>query len=565
MQTSIQDRLGEQLIPLFLVVVTLLSYARIYMLHDVYADDNCWLLGIALGYDLPRFLSTGFLEMRREALGVFLYFFFLPFRLLDNPYVVWHSIVLGAQVLTPLVCYQLIRRLSSDFWLAGVVATILIVIPLDSTIPYLSGFNYRLVLLFALASLYLTDAAVLSGRWGWRMPASLVFALIAEYVFHEAAVGLEPARLLLLWFRLHRRGQPLGKTAREILRFWYPFVTLSIPLLAYKILFKPFGIYASMYGLSIHNLADHDAWRNALEVFNFGYWKALKRVSEYGAWVTLALASFAVLPTLAMLQVRRRNTMSSQANKGSFLLLAALAATILAPQLLIFFLVGRPPKLGFDSTHAALMQPAFALIIGLPAYAFLRLASKRKWAHIAVMILFSTFVGGGVYFNNLNLDLYAAASRQQAEFWSAFRQRFPQLPERADFLIDARPRPYNSRIESFYEWEDLQASYDLEYPLNEIYSGAARTSTERRYRVYSPEEFARDFRRDGPRIAEHEIGRQTHYGVDHLDPAEMTIVFYRDGELLVNREIIDRYPTSDYRSLADKPLPGWARSLRSAN
>jgi hypothetical protein len=550
---------GERAITFFLVALCLLSYARIYMLRDVYADDNCWLLGIHLGYDLPAFLATGFTEMRREALGVFLYVFLLPFRYLENPYIVWHTIILATQVATVLVLYKFVERLFEDQWLAAFVAGALVIVPLDFTTPYLSGFNYRVALLLCLLSLYLSDSAARRPSWGWRWTAAVALALWSAYMFHEATIGFEPVRFVLLWARFHRTGQPVPVTLRTIGRFWAPFLLLMSPLVAYKLLFRPFGIYGGMYSSGLSHFFSREDIENAFSVFKLGQWRLLRYLRSYAGWDTLALAFVGGLTMLFFLSRMRRESsaLDGRAERTHWWLLGIFAVTLLSAQLFIFFFAGRPPKLGFDATHAALLQPAYAIVTGGAAYAVVRrLARFGAWRFWASGALLALMCAVGTYFNNLNLDMYAQASSQQRDFWKAFRSRFPALPERADFLIDARPRPYNRRIESFYEWEDLHANYDLELPLNRMYAPAVKG--ERRYRVYSPEEFSSDLKRHGQALGREGIGRQTHFGTETLDARGMTVVFYRNGRLLVNREIVEEYPASAYRLLADKPLPPWA-------
>lgn len=550
---------GNRAVPVFLIALTLLSYARLYMLRDVYADDNCWLLGIYLGYDLPQFLHSGFTEMRREPLGVFLYYFFLPLRHVRDPYTVWHSVVLAVQLATPVVLYALVANACGDRWLAALVAIAAVVVPLDFTIPYLSGFNYRVALFLCLLSLYLGDAAAARPRWGWHWPAAMVTAALAQYVFHEASMGIEPLRLLLLWSRFRRPDQPLAVTLRPVARFWLPFVLLSLPLVAYKLFVKPFGMYAGMYATGLSHFFNRDELRETYLVFALGEWRLLRHLSSYAAPVSIALAVVAALAATAFIPARHGESRSSTAGARLYGWLGLMALTLLVPELFIFFLGGRPPKRGFDSTHAALMQPAYAMVLGGAAHALLRGATRlsRAWFYVAAALL-ALGCGVGTFFNNLNLDLYAQASARQEAFWKAFRARFPTLPERADFLIDALPIPYNSQIASFHDWEDLRATYDLEFEMNRLYVGG-RTISARRYRVYLPEEFAHDMREGGPTEMRRGITRDTHFGVETLYPTDMTIIVYRRGELFVNREIVEREPQTPYRWLADRPPPPWAR------
>jgi hypothetical protein len=491
----------ERAIIAFLVALSLLSYARLYMLRDVYADDNCWLFSIYLTNNLPEFLATGFTEMRREPLGVFLYFFFLPFRLLDNPYPVWHTASLAIQIATPLILYRLLRDLCSDAWLAAFVASVLILVPLDHVVPYLSSINYRFGLLFGLSSLLLTDLAARNSRWTWRLPLALLCTALASYVFMEATIAFEAARLLILWHRLRRKEQPVTELLRTSISWWGPFLLLCVPLIAYKLLFKPYGIYTGIYAAGFSYFFDRAVLEEAYKPFAGWLWLIILRMlRSHAHWTTVLLGVLAGILVLAStLHMNRevRTAATATSAKFSLSMLLLFGFFILLPVLFIFFFAGRPPKLGTESTHATLMQPGYAALVGGIAYAAYRLALAfgRIGSFLASAVL-ATFAGVGVYFTNLNLDLFREASNQQQQFWRAFKQRFPILPPRADFVIDAIPVPYNRWIGSYYELEDLQSSYELEFSLNVLYPSPDGAHV-RRYRVYPFAELSADVRSNG--------------------------------------------------------------------
>lgn len=534
------------------------------MLRDVYADDNCWLFSIYLTSNLSEFLATGFTEMRREPLGAFLYFFFLPFRFTDNPYPGWHTVSLAIQIATPLILYRLLRDLSSDAWLAAFVASALILVPLDHVVPYLSSVNYRLGLLFGLSSLLLTDLAARNSRWTWRLPLALLCSALASYVFMEATIAFEAARLLILWHRLRRKEKSVSELLRTATAWWGPFLLLCVPLVAYKLLFKPYGMYAGIYVTGFSHFFERAVLEEAYKPFVGWLWLILRMLRSHAHWTTVLLGILAGILVLAVtLRMNRKIRSAAAAGSArlSFSMLVLFGFFILLPVLFIFFFAGRPPKLGTESTHATLMQPGYAALVGGFAYAVYRLALAfgRMSSFLASAVL-ATFAGLGVYFTNLNLDLFREASNQQNQFWQAFKQRFPALPPRADFVIDAIPVPYNRWIGSYYELEDLQSSYELEFALNVLYPSPDGARV-RRYRVYPFAELRSDVRSNGAAsfTEGRKINRTTHYGPDSLLPKEMTVVHYRDGRVLVNREILQHYPKVVYRAWADKDLPDWAK------
>jgi hypothetical protein len=535
------------------------------MLRDVYLDDNAWLLALYLSDSLRDFLAMGFIEMRREPLGAFLYFFYLPFRFLENPFVVWHTVCLAVQIGTPLVLYGLVRNVSGDAWLGAFVAAAMIVVPLDYAVPYLSAINHRIGLLLGLASLYLTDDFARRGARGWRLGLALVLAGLAQYVFIEAAITLEPARLILLWNRLHRSGQPIAETARLVIKGWAPFVALSVPLVLYKLLYRPYGIYAGTYPLGFASFFHAEELEGFVKLFKMEQWRVLLKLTSYGTGATVvcaALAGVAAFGLLLLAGRRREAAPSVKLATVSVWTLVLVALTILLGMTFITFLARVPPRLGMHSTHAALMQPGPAILLGLLAYV---LVARAAWLGRLFLVPVSAVVAGGiavgVYFNNLNLDMFAESTRQEEAFWRGFKQRFPVLPERADFLLDTSIQPYYDQLPNYFEWEDLNSFYDLELRLVRMYDPPRAGSHHvRRYRVIQVEELMHLLRAEGPKVLDEKIVRKSHYGPEVIDPKELTVVLYHGGgkPVLVNREILVDHPQIAYRPWADKPLPAWA-------
>jgi hypothetical protein len=550
----------ERAIVAFLVALSLLSYARLYMLRDVYADDNCWVFGMYLSDGLREFLGTGFIELRREPFGIFLYLVLLPVKYFDDPYFIWHSANLIVQVLTPIALYRFAYALHPDRWLAALVAAALVIFPLNHAVPYLTAFSYRLALLLGLYSLYLTDTAAGEGRWGKRATVALIIALFVEYVLIEAAITLEAVRGLILWRRFVVGGQSVGRGFISAMRWEAPFALLSVPLVLYKLLFKPYGIYAGMYATGFSRLFDAVAVEETVRLFTLGQWRNLRWLAAHGHVATAVLALAAAGATAVFVALAARNTRDFEraAPSAPYGTYALVAAAILVPQLGIFFFAGRTPSLGIDSTHAILMQVGYAFVIGLVAHWVLRTAlavGRRTFLVFGVLLSVPALLG--TYFNNLNLDLFGVASRQQAEFAKRFHERFPTLPERADFFVDAAPSPYHAAYPTFYHLEDLHATYELEFTINRLYQPPGPT-LQRRYRVYPLEEMMADFKYSGTRLFDRAIVRSTHYGQDSLKPRELIVVRYREGRILVNREILEAHPKVVYRALADQPVPAWA-------
>jgi hypothetical protein len=530
------------------------------MLRDAYADDNCWLLAIYLGDSLGDYLDSGWLQLRRAPQGVFFYFVHLPYRYLQDPFVLWNTLSLAVQLATPLVLYRLVRNLCADAWLAAFAASVLVVVPLDHVVPYVTSLNYRLGLLLGLSSLVLTDSAAREGRVGWRLMLALVFAALAAHVLTEAAIGFEPARALLLANRFRAPGRPHAEMLARTTRWLVPFALLAAALVAYKLVFKPYGIYGGMYSTGLAQLFDPVAVRETTKLFALGLWRLLRRNTSYAEPETLILGLIGAIMMLGVLLRFRPSRGEAQVAGSPHAFLVALGVVLVVPVLFIFQYAGRPAILGPESNHATLMQPGYALVVGSAVHWLARRAHARgRLSFMAAALGLALLTGSGVYFNNLNLDLFKVASARQDEFWRAFKKRFPMPPPSTAFMIDAVPPRVGPRLDTFFQFEDLHPYHALELSLNRLYRPGLRG--ERRYRVYPIEDLTAELRSKGPAMFQDKLVRTTHFGQDTLDFAQMTYVYWRGGEVLLNGEIAKRDPAVVYREVANKPLPPGAKPL----
>ena len=206
---------------------------------------------------------------------------------------------------------------------------------------------------------------------------------------------------------------------------------------------------------------------------------------------------------------------------------------------------------GLNSSHFTLLQIGYAIVLGCLIYAFYT-AFLNSFARVQLLSFFlAAVIGAGVFFNNLNIDMYFNSWEKQTQFWKLFTKRFRSLPENATFMMDVRD-PY------YYDTPDLDNTYDLEYAINLLYADSSDTEKFRRYKVIALEEI-------GPAVGKYEckqaggreIERETHFGKELLDPCKFITVYYRDGELLVNREIKEKHPAIPYSSWLDKGFPNY--------
>jgi hypothetical protein len=533
----------------FLIIVffTALSYGRVWFIQDNIWDDNCWLLSSYATEGWRQFFETGIFEARRYGTGFFLYLIFGLHRDTGYFYVIWHGINTVTQIATPFVLYLLVREVFPGRWLLALYAAVaLVVFPLDYTLAYASGANYRISLLLSVISIYLTQRAI--AEQSLRIPVlslSLVIAGISYYAFMEAAVALEPARWALIGVHHYRHGLRGHLLHKRVFYHALPYLLLSMPLLVYKLLFKPYGIYAGIYEFDpLFFLRGWDMAR-AGGHFLFSHWYVLARAAESmppATWI-LGLAG-ALYAALLFLRFLRENTVVLPKIRSD-LPIGIAVLFLIVPPVVMFHAFNRPISWGMNSSHAVLAQPGYALMLGWIIERVHRYAMAQPLRLRIATVFISLWLGSGVLLNNVNIDMFRKSWEEQSRFWTAFTERFPALPDRADFFFDAGEGALYS---------DLHNYYDYEFQLNLLYARSSKPGEFRRYRAYTMSELQL-LLKQGESMPNGVIHRTTHFGPETLHTADLIVVQYRQNRLLVNREINVGQPRTEYLGWADKGPP----------
>ena len=209
---------------------------------------------------------------------------------------------------------------------------------------------------------------------------------------------------------------------------------------------------------------------------------------------------------------------------------------------------GREIARGMNSSHGSIAQFGYSIIIGTFLYLVFKIFLNFKNKIRAFVILTSIFFGAGVFFNNMNLDLYFNSWHEQNKFIKAFVSRFPTLPNNAQFMIDASDNAqYYTQLDNYYK---------LEFLINLYYARDADPHKFRNYAVYSIEEFNLNpdmvILKNSRNVT---FSRYTHLGKETIDSEDLIILTYKNDELLVNREVLNKYPDAPYREWADKSFP----------
>lgn len=531
--------------PVLISVLAILSYSRILFLQDVFEDDNAWLLSVYASSNLSEFLKTGWTELRRIPQGVFLYYFLGAHRLFDNTFILWQSLNLLIQVASPLLLYYFLNNLIKNKYLAFLSACCFILYPIDSTLPVFSNIYYRIGIMLTITSFYLTERVLHKDiKWVFLFIA-IMLSGISHYILIEGTIALEPARLFFIGYIFYNKGILSKNLIKKTLIIWLPFFLLCIPLIIYKVIFKPYGIYAGMYKTDISFLLNFKMHRELVKMLLFGNWRImfLKYLSHLTVWSMLSglLTAAAVIYMLRRsdvygklnLQMSNKSHPDVRANGHSPLLIfVILGVVLLIPPVIMYGLAGRVPNFGPNSRHGVILQVGYAIILGSILYAIYRKASKGSGL-LVVNLFIAIFFALGVFFNNMNLDIYFSAWEKQKDFWQAFTKRFPTLPEKANFFLVIDPdRPMDHL--------NLDTYYDLEFVINMLYAKSKDPERFRNYRVIARDEWKS--LEGHVEKSNNAFKRPSHWGDDIFKIEELIIIHYSKNKFLMNKEIIEQYP-----------------------
>lgn len=532
-----------------IALLSVLAYWRIWTVRDVISDDNAWMLAVYAIEGLDEFLNTGAVELRRIIMGNLTYWFFSLHRNTEFFYVVWHGIHSVTQIASPILLFLLIREMfpaSSRLALFSAIA--LVAFPLDYTLPYATVTNYRLSLLLTLASLYFTSRSLSQPRLRiLSLMVALATGVTSYFIFMEAAIALEPARVLLIIFHCYRSDQPGHTWIRRATLASSVYILVGIPFILEKLLYMPHGRYEGIYQFRPDFLLQSWELAKAAAHFLFLQWLVLLRYLDNAtlfmymvAFVSAAIM-YATFNTASVYSETTRNIEYENPAKGAetkYVISFALA--LMLPPVLMFHAFNRPISWGINSYHATFSQPGYALLIGWVFARLLSSAAKaRRTMAKLVPIALSIWVGAGIYFNNLNIEMFRQSWVEQTRFWNAFMARFPALPEQGTFFFDVK---HNTL------YPDPVYYYDFELMLNLLYAETTIPAEFRRYKAYTTAELTESQTDTGKgTLYASIIERRTHLGIDKLRPADFTVVYYRDGELFVNDEILTAYPGVPYQ------------------
>lgn len=556
----------------FIAILALLNSGKIIFARDIYWDDNCWFLSLYSGRNLHEFLSTGLYELRRVPQGTLMYYFFSLHKNTDYFYLVGHSVNLLTQVLTPCVLFLFVRNLFKQETLPAVlIAAVSIMYPIDMTLPIFSNSNYRVSLLLTTISFYLTERALrMDIKWSLLVLAAALSAWVQCFML-EAMVAFEPARVFLIGYLFSQKGLDRKTTIKKTAIFSIPFLIPLVPVVYYKLHYKPYGVYEKIYppdplfflrwklhlGMIKHFLLTNWGYLIKKSIMYPGKYMQQMMIWSLGLSCVGAVLSYSVLKKLPLNEFIRstgerfgESFRKQWHSKKSLLLLGLL---FLVPPVVMYELFGRVPIPGLESRHGIGIQTGFAFVWGLSLYFFLRVICSTRRIGI---ILISSLIALGVFFNNVNLDIAYDAERKQADFWKAFTRRFPTLPEQATFLfvLDFFVSKEND-APMWVSHMEFDQYYDIEFPLNMLYAKSRKEEEFLRYSAIP----VRWWDKVGQILRNKDISKGKlefntgHHGKRTINFENVIVIGYDGQNIQVNRENLERF--GFHSKIIDKDFP----------
>jgi hypothetical protein len=436
---------------------------------------------------------------------------------------------------------------------AFIIAAILLIYPIDTTVPVITILPYRLGLMFSIISFYLTQRALAENiRWFYLIIAVLI-STVSHVFLLESTIALEPGRLFMIGLILYNKGYKKNEIINS-LKYWSPFLLMCIPVVLYKLFYRPYGIYEGTYNTDMLLLLDWKFHARYLAMLLGGNWFYLLVKIKYLSYWSVISGLIVFFATYFMLkkyafksgfvvngQFDNFSLSEEKGSKTSFNIIIMFGLLLLIPVVILYEVAGRKMGVGFDSRHGCLMQFGHALIFGGLICIIVNILFKTlKLKKQIITLLMATLLGLGSFFINLNLDQYFKIWDLEKQFYSAFLERFPSLPENSNFMFDFQIKiPLGVKV----------IHYEAEHVINMLYAESKRPEEFRKHKV--TERYVNNYQNEYPDIFE----ETAHHGKDIYITKELIVIRWQPGEFLVNSEIVKKYPQIVYKSIADKDFP----------
>ena len=200
-----------------------------------------------------------------------------------------------------------------------------------------------------------------------------------------------------------------------------PFLTLCLPLIAYKFFYKPYGTYQGSYPIDPRRLLNFGEKPTELRLVLASDWLRFWEILEIRRYsvescglargrIDLRRALRRAMPESGEYRPAAPATDARPAiiDWPVFFRILLVGVGILLPPILLFQATGLSITfLGAqDNTHAIMLLPGYALIMGSLLAAFLSTRTKLLTTKNLPALLIACILGLGVYYNNLAIDIF---------------------------------------------------------------------------------------------------------------------------------------------------------------
>jgi len=444
-----------------IILTTLLTYGTLILQLGFYRDD-WYLLWTAESQGAPGLLNL--FRGDRPFLG-WLYIF--DFSMLGTAPFGWHLYALFIKIISALAFFWLVRGIWPRHKIETTFMTLLfIVYPGFYQQPNALTFK-QLLLAYAAAlfSLALTVQVIKTNKTVHRLLyTALAVILAAFYLFiYEALIGMEVARLLLIWYLLYKQNINWKEGLRSAVLHWAPYLSLAALFVVWRVfIFQSIrkatsvevlaGSYASLHGM-IRLVVEtgKDLVETSILAWGVPFYQFSVRAIYKDMGLALGLGLLVVLAGAGYyLLVRKQVEIRNDAEVGSPLDWLVLGALIVFVTTLPVVVAGRDVVFGVQwdrYTYQSVL--GVALLVG--GFVFYALRGNLRWAILVLLLIsgVSTQVFSEIFYR---------------DFWETQRQTWWQLYWRAPQIEDG-----TTVIASLPGGYQFAEEYEVWGPLNLVY------------------------------------------------------------------------------------------------
>ena len=450
-----------------IALVTILAYGVLIPNLGFYRDD--WYMIWTAQAQGPQGVMALF-KIDRPFIGLL---YALDYTLLGKATLHWHLYALLLKLIGGLALFWLLRMIWPERRIEATFVTLLFLLyPGFYQQPNAATFkNLLLAHAAAILSIALTIRAAKAR--GWLANVLLTVLAVALGLFYlaiyEALIGLEAARLLLLWYIIYQDEQPNLKAGFiRTLKRAIPYLLLAVAFAYWRIfLFQSgrrstnVGVLLSEYGGSpVYSILDIliEAAKDIVETTFFAWMVPAYQFTEGSRdkdlVASVALAAIVVGLILAyVFWVKRQNWIKEDGEQPSrsFLHFIALGALIILVTTIPIVAAGRDVVFALQWDRYT-VQSTLGVALFIGGFAFYALRGRTRWAFLFSLIAVSviTQYHGAVYYR----DFWT----QERNMWWQLSWRAPDI-QPGTTVIAIQPRGYR-----------LAEEYEVWGPLNLIYN-----------------------------------------------------------------------------------------------